>query len=143
MQNAKKIIIILLGILLVVAFFLPWLQAKTALSAWDLSFGKDAKMYLGTRLRYGLGVIPLAGLFIALLALLNKNFALKPLLYSIPLLTLAAIGVYIKIKMGKMMQFDKEHLDFILSLIGIGVWLTLVPSVILPFLSFGKKAGRR
>jgi len=74
---------------------------------------------------------------------LNKDFMLKPLLYSIPLLALAAMGVYIKIKMGKMMQFDKEHLDFVLSIIGIGIWPTLGAAVILPFLSFGKKKGRR
>jgi len=93
MQNAKKIAIILLAFLLVVAFFLPWLNAKVALSAWDLSFGKNAHLYLGTRLRYWRSCYSAGRPFYSVLAVLNKDFMLKPLLYSIPLLALAAMGV--------------------------------------------------
>jgi hypothetical protein len=137
MQTNNKSVIITLSAILVAAFFMPWVKFFVSLSAWDMLFG-EAGRYLDTGFKYIAILIPIAGALIIYGAAFNKeNYPLsKQFLFLLPILTLIVIAVAIGAKIGdsggRMRDSDVEN---VIKIFGIGFWLTLIASIILPFLN--------
>jgi hypothetical protein len=137
MQTSNKGVIITLSAILVAAFFMPWVKFFVSLSAWDMLFGQAAA-YIDTGFKYIGILIPVAGALIIYGAAFNKeNYPLsKRFLFLLPVLTLIVIAVAIDAKIrdsgGGIRNSD---VDNIIKIFGIGFWLTLIASVVLPFLN--------
>ena len=137
MQKNNKSIIIGVAAVLVAAFFMPWIKIFGSFSAWDIVFG-DIGQYVDTPFRYAAALIPIAGILIIYgAAFNNENYPVpKTLLFILPILTLIVLAIVIGDKLGggggNMRSSD---FDGIMQIIGIGFWLTLIGSIILPFLN--------
>jgi len=136
-KGSNKAVIIVVGAILVAVFFIPWITAFVSLSAWDMVFGNAGDM-IGSSFRYIAVLIPVAGILIIYgAAFNNENYPLsKSFLFILPILTLLTIGIVIGGELGKGGGRIGSGNDFneILKVFGIGFWLTVICSVILPFL---------
>lgn len=136
MQANNKSVIITLAAILVAAFFMPWIKFFVSLSAWDMLFG-DAGRYIDTAFKYIALLIPIAGGIIIYGAAFNKeNYPVdKKLLFVIPIITIALLIIAIYFKLGDNGgRIRNSDLKEIFQIFGIGIWLTLISSIILPFL---------
>jgi len=136
MQTNNKSVIITLAAVLVAAFFMPWVKFFVSLSAWDMLFG-EAGRYIDTGFKYIAILIPIAGAIIIYgAAFNNENYPIaKGLLFRLPLITLVVLIIAIVSKIGDTGgRFRSSDLENITNIFGIGFWLTLVASIILPFL---------
>src|ERR1700712_5522006 len=135
MQTNNKGVIITLSAVLVAAFFMPWVKFFVSLSAWDMLFG-EAGRYIDIGFKYIAVLIPIAGAIIIFGAAFNneKYPISKGLLFRLPLITLAVLIIAIIAKIGDTgSKFRGADLENIIQIFGIGFWLTLVTSIILPF----------
>src|SRR5215813_8603964 len=96
MQANNKSIIITTAIILVAAFFMPWLKYFVNFSAWDMIFG-EAGQYIDTGFKYIAFIIPLSGIMIIYgCAFNNENYPIsKVLLFRLPILTLITLTIAI------------------------------------------------
>lgn len=136
MQTNNKSVIITLSAILVAAFFMPWVKFFVSLSAWDMLFG-EAGRYIDTGFKYIAILIPIAGAIIIYgAAFNNENYPIaKGLLFRLPIITLVILIIAIISKIGDTGgRFRSSDLENITKIFGIGFWLTLVASIILPFL---------
>lgn len=137
MQTNNKAVIITLAAILVAAFFMPWVKFFVSLSAWDMLFG-EAGQYIDTGFKYIAILIPISGAVIVYgEAANNENYPInKGLLFKIPIITFVVLIVAIVSKIndggGRLRSSDLENIT---KVFGIGFWLTLIASVILPFIS--------
>lgn len=132
----KKIITIVSGSILVAAFFMPWIKAFVSLNAWDIVFG-TAGEFINSSLRYVLVVIPISGVLIIYSAAGKNSLTtkFKSLLTILPLLTLIFVGIVIVNKIdANWGGVSSREFREISNLFGIGFWLTLLCSLVLPFL---------
>lgn len=133
MLTNSKSIIIAAGAVLVAAFFMPWVNTFFALSAWDIFF-RDISRSFDATLRFGAAIIPITGILVIYgAAFNNERYVLpKKLLFLLPVITLIMIAIAIG---SKFSQEEIRGFDTIIliRLFGIGFWLTLVASIILPF----------
>jgi hypothetical protein len=134
-QSGNKALIIAFGAILVAAFFMPWISAFVSLSAWDMVFGDAGKM-IGSSFRFVVVCIPIVGILIIYGAAFNNgNYPIsKSLLFILPGLILVMIGIVISSKLGLGEGMSSNGSGEILKIFGIGFWLTLICSIILPFL---------
>ncbi len=142
MQTNNKSIIIIIAVILIAAFFMPWLKYFANLSAWDMVLG-EASQYIDTAFKYIALLIPIAGVMIIYAAAFNnENYPIsKSILFNLPILTLVIIGIVIGEKVsnngGRMNSSDFDNL---IQIFGIGFWLTLIASILLPM--FGKSPAK-
>ena len=140
MQKTKQVIPIILAVVLIVAYFLPWVSLFFNFTAWDVVFGRFGKL-LPDPIKYLSVLIPLSSLLIIYGAALNKENYLLPkgILFLLPILSLTIISVNLSV------THTKKHGNFdmgnIFQIFGIGLWLTVVGSIILLF--FIKKGKSR
>lgn len=135
MQTNNKSIIITLAAVLVAAFFMPWLKFFVSLSAWDMIFGQVGQ-YVDTSFKYLALLIPIAGAMIIYGAAFNdENYPItKGFLFRLPILTLIVITIAIAAKIGEGGgRVRSSGLENLTKVFGIGFWLTLIASIILPF----------
>ena len=134
-SNGNKSVIIVAGAILVVAFFMPWITAIVSLNAWDMVFGTVGDV-IGSSFRYIAVFIPISGVLIIYGAAFNNgNYPVaKPLLFLVPILTFIVILVVISNKVGSSGGGSVTDLGNLTKAFGIGFWLTLICSIILPFL---------
>ncbi len=136
--------VIVVAALLVCAFFMPWINILGNISASDLVFG-DIGRFFDNGFKYVTVIIPIAGILIILeAAFSNKNYIPTSFLLFLPLLTLIMIGIAIGAKAnsfsGMRIGTGTDFENFI-KIFGVGFWLTLIGSFILPFL--GQNSGKR
>ena len=139
MQTSNKSIIIIVAAVLVAAFFMPWIKYFVSLSGWDMIFG-EAGQYIDTGFKYLALLIPIAGILIIYgAAFNNENYPVpKRLLFALPILTLVIIILTIVVKINESGgRLRSSDLDNIMQVLGIGFWLTLIASIILPNLQNG------
>lgn len=136
MQTNDKNIIITVAAALVASFFMPWITMFGSINAWDIVFGSAGEL-LNTSFRYIAVIIPVSGILIIYGAAFNNGDypVSRQLLFILPILTLIVIAIVIGAKIsdsgGSMRGSDFENL---IKIFGIGFWLTLIGSIILPFL---------
>ena len=136
MQTNNKSVIITLSAILVAAFFMPWVKFFVSLSGWDMLFG-EAGRYIDTGLKYIAILIPIAGAIIIYgAAFNNENYPVaKGLLFRLPIITLVILIIAIVSKIADTGgRFRSSDLENITKIFGVGFWLTLAASIILPFL---------
>lgn len=127
--NKNKIIIV--AAVLVLAFFMPWLKYFLSLSGWDMVFGS-----LGSVIDSGLKILVIlipvsAGIILYGAAYNNENYPIsKSILFRVPLVTIIITTLVI---MTNMDELGAGFGDF-LGLLSIGYWLTLIGSIVLPYL---------
>jgi hypothetical protein len=144
MPTNNKRIVITIAAALIAAFFMPWLTFFVSLSAWDMIFGA-AGQYIDTALKYIVVVIPLTGALIVYgTAFNNEEYPIsKGLLFRLPLCTLIVITIAIAFKISAGGgQAGSSGLENILKAFGIGFWLTLIGSIILPFNLTPSRTGK-
>ena len=134
MRSYNKIIIIIVAGVLVAAFFMPWIKVVESINAWDMVFG-DIGKFNSTSLRYIAVIIPISSILIIYgAAFNNENYPISKLfLFILPILTLIVVIITTG---DKMSGSDLSNLIkiFGIKIFGIGFWLTLIGSIILPFL---------
>ena len=136
-QSTNKGIIITVAIILILAFFMPWINVFANLSAYDIVFGRMGE-FINTSFRYIVVLIPISGILIIYAsAFNNENYIIsKSVLFGVPLTTLIVIGIVVAIKasedVGGVVSPDFEK---IIKIFGIGFWLTLACAITLPTLS--------
>lgn len=136
MQSNTKGIVVTIAAILVIAFFLPWITLFIGISAWDIVFGGIGQ-YANTPFKYLSILIPVSGALIVYGAAFNgERYALpKGLLFLLPLLTLIALTLALVIRTNEYTRdMRMSDLNTITSVLGIGFWLTVIASIILPFL---------
>lgn len=143
MQTSNKSFVVIVAAVLVAAFFMPWIKFFVGISAWDMIFG-DVGKFIDTGFKYLALLIPIAGaLIIYGAAFNNENYPLqKRLLFAIPILTLAIIILTLATKIsgsGGRRGSDLAEMmeEGLFKVLGIGFWLTLIASIILPTLKSG------
>lgn len=123
---------------LIVAFFLPLVSVMGifSVSSFETVFGsaadsgKDASRFL-------LLVFPLAGILLLIGALNNEKYIVsRKLLAWLPLATIIGIIIYIIVEQAGRSTESGGSIMGIFDLLGIGAWLTLVVSLVLPFANF-------
>ena len=134
----KKIWTIILGGLIILGFFLPYLQfgGILAVSGFDLVFnssrtlGSDSISKL--ELYFWL-IIPLAGLLLLLGALNNEKYILsRGFLKWLPLLGLLFIFARFTFAAdGNVNRTDGDMYSTIIKLLGSGYWISLVAAILL------------
>jgi len=130
---SKKSLAIVLSLLLIVAFFLPYLSyGPISYSGWNVVFGNHEVSGLSSsgRSLYLCLLIP-GGALLLLIGILTKdNFSSAGIIYWVPL-----IGVLYIIIMLYLQTTGTGGMslgDFI-SVFGYALWLTLIAAIILPF----------
>jgi len=139
-QSTKtKGIVIVLGIILVLAFFMPWLKidffASISLSGWDMVFG-DAGKIIENELKYIALLIPVSGILIIMGAGFNNERYILPkeILFLAPFLSIYMISFIILLIFGNGGPLQNSDLT---RFFGMGVWLTFISSLILLFFIVG------
>ena len=139
MKSDNKSLRIALAAILLAAFFMPWFKFFVSVNAWDMVFGDVGDM-IDSPVRYLAIIIPVSGLIIIYSAAFNneKYPISKRLLFTLPLITLVIIVI---ISIGKIGEGGNGgeigNSDFgeLIKALGIGFWLTLISSILLPFIS--------
>jgi hypothetical protein len=139
MKSDNKNLVIALAAILLAAFFMPWLKFFVSVSAWDMVFGNVGDM-IDSPVRYLAIIMPVSGLIIIYSAAFNneKYPISKQLLFALPLITLIIIGIIIIGKIGESGnggEIGNADVGELIKAFGIGFWLTLISSIILPFKS--------
>ena len=136
MQSNYKTIIIIVATILFFGFFMPWFKFLLSISAWDIIFGRTSE-YINSKIKYVILLIPATGLMIIFCAVFNNNNYPIPkrILFSLPLLIFIGIALDIVFEIDKSKRgFHNFGFENFLKIFGIGFWLTLITSAILPFL---------
>ncbi len=136
MENNNKTKIIIVAAILLAAFFMPWISFFASMSAWDMVFGTLGQA-VDSPARFLLLLIPIAGILIIYSEAFNKGRYQIPksVLYFIPILTLIIMAILVYSKMGGGGSgMGDSNPEQILKVFGIGFWLTLIGSIVLPFL---------
>jgi hypothetical protein len=122
----KKTLTIILAVALLIAFFLQWGSGFAGkFSGFDLvtAKGADWKQYI-------LILIPLSALLL-LLGAFNGNYALgRGLLCVLPILTILFMFIILPIIDGVSLKYVFKSLG---KGYGVGLWLTIVSSLVLAF----------
>lgn len=131
MSITHKNKIIIVAAVLVLAFFMPWLKYFLSLSGWDMVFGSLSSV-IDSGLKILVILIPVsAGIILYGAAYNNENYPIsKNILFRVPLVTIIITTLVI------MTNMDSLGAGFgdLLSLLSIGYWLTLIGSILLPYL---------
>jgi hypothetical protein len=133
MQTNNKNVIITIAAILVLGFFMPWFHMYAGLSAWDMLFG-DAGRIIDVGFKYLALLIPISGgIIIYGAAFNNESYPVsKNILFRIPILTLIVITIIIGNKLSDLGARGSD-IEYVYKIIGIGFWMTLIASLILPF----------
>jgi hypothetical protein len=145
MQNNNKSIIIIVSAILLVSFFLPWINFFVRISAWEMLFGKMVN-YIDTDFKYIAVLIPLTSIIIIYCAAFNneKYPISKGLLFIMPMLTLIVISMAIVFKIDSNAgRYGSADLESIIKVFGIGFWLTVISSFVLPFINSQSTTAKR
>ena len=127
----KKTLSIILGVLLIVSFFLPYLSVGGFIKAsgFDIISGKDAMggegSSSGSADKYIMLLTPVAGLLLLFGALNNNNYILgKPVLG-----VLALFGVLYPLIRG-VIDGGTDGLEYIFRFLGVGFWLGVAGAIL-------------
>lgn len=139
MKPDNKNLCIALAAILLAAFFMPWFKFFVSINAWDMVFGDVGDM-IDSPVRYLAVIIPLSALIIIYSAAFNneKYPIPKQLLFGLPLVALVIIGIVIIGKIGESGnggEIGSSDFGELIKALGIGFWLTLISSIVLPFRS--------
>jgi amino acid permease len=134
-----RMITILASVLLVIAFFMPWISvgALFSVSAWDILTGRfENTPPWGA---YVLLLVPIAAALLLFQKLMSKPA--WRLLYFVPLLAIVGLFTYTYIeyertrtdadRMDIDFSFNQDFVSTILEVVGIGFWLTIMLSIFL------------
>lgn len=139
MQN--KVLVLAISAVLVVAFFLPWIDYFTSQSAWDLILGNTSK-YIESSFKYTLLLVPISGVLIFYGSLLSEGSYVirQKILFRLPILTLIVITIVIAANIS---ENASESVDFekFIKIFGVGFWLTVIASALLAFLPIASGAA--
>lgn len=125
----RRTFTIIAALILVIAFFLPYVNAGGAhISGFDSLFGKYSKA--GKDLKYLWLVIPIVGLLLLYGELKKKYFVRRHTLCWIPLLILLLMLFIFPLIDGSSL---KTIFNSFSHGIGIGMWLTIAASIALAF----------
>ncbi len=132
-----RMITILASVLLVIAFFIPWLSFGNlaSISAWNLLTG-DFGQHLPWQL-YILFLVPIAAAVLLFQKLMSKST--WRLLYFLPLLAIVGLFTYAYIEYERTRSTDGLDIDIsnenftstVMELVAFGFWLTLALSLLL------------
>jgi hypothetical protein len=119
---SKKNLTIILCLVLLVSFFLPYVAG---FSGFDLVFGKYKVMNNG-----GLAsvLIPLGGILLLFGAISGNNFSTMGIIFWMPLVGIAVLILMLYLKISNLVGIGD-----IISSFDYGLWLSLVAAIILPF----------
>ena len=138
-SNNNKSLGIALAAILLAAFFMPWFKFFVSINAWEMVFGNVGDM-IDSPVRYLAIIIPVSGLIIIYsVAFNNEKYPIsKRLLFALPLVTIVIIGIIIIGKIGESGnggEIGNSNFGELIKALGIGFWLTLISSILLPFIS--------
>lgn len=121
----RKTITIILGALIILAFFLPYINVAGFLkfSGFEIVTGKEMSEGKGAAERYVILLAPIAGILLLAGGLTGKSILPRPVLG-----VLALVGTLYIIIRG-MMETNGQGMSQVFSLLGIGFWLSLIASI--------------
>jgi hypothetical protein len=123
----KKTISLILGGLLILAFFLPYINVAGLfkISGFDIvAGGKDMSGEKGSLERFVLLLAPLAGVLL-ILGGINGDKSILPR----PVLGILALAGTLYPIIRGLMESKGEGMSQILSFLGIGFWISLIASI--------------
>jgi hypothetical protein len=125
----KKTLSIILGIILIASFFLPYLNLAGLfkVSAFDIIKGggvMEGRSSKGSPDKYIMLLTPIAGVLL-LIGALNNNFILGRVLLGI----LALVGILYPVT-RMLIDSGGEGIGEIFGFLGIGFWLALVAGIV-------------
>jgi len=112
---------------------MPWINF-VSVSGWDFVFGSVGNI-IDTKFKFVVVLIPLSSIIIIWGTVYNKGKypVGKRFLFSIPLLAIIAGGALTSGLISGKDEFNSKNSGEGLEIIGIGLWLTLISSIILCF----------
>lgn len=131
----KKTITIVLSLILLIAFFLPYISNGPAkLSCYDIVFGKDGVEGLSSNGRYLFVtlLIPIGAILILLGVFIKDSFANNGLVFWMPLIGIVYIIVMLYITGSSALTVSE-----LVGWLGYGFWASLVAAILLPFSKSG------
>lgn len=136
--NNNKAVTIVASAVILAAFFMPWISIFGAsINAWSILFGDVGKL-VDTPFKFVALLIPFSAAMIIYGAAFNeeKYPLTKQILFLLPILTLIVIALVIGAKIGDSGgSLRSSDLENLFKIFGIGFWLTLIASIVLPFLN--------
>jgi hypothetical protein len=132
---SKKILSIILALILLICFFLPYLTiGSTSTSGFNIVFGKDGLEGISSSGRYLFVslLIPIGAVLLLIGAVINDSFTSSGFVYWMPL---AGI-IYILVSLYLGATGNNSEYIAIGEYVGIfsyGLWITLIAAIILPF----------
>lgn len=132
----KKTISIILAILLIVAFFLPYIsipEAEIKLSGYKIIFGKGGLFGSKGVLVYLILLVPI-GAVVALLTIFDDGSSNSGLANWLSLIGIIYVTIlmYSEMSKGATLAGGSLTISKFISVLGVGYWITLVASVLLP-----------
>lgn len=134
MQKNSKVGVVIPATILVISFFMPWINFFISINAWDVIFHSQ---FIDSIFKYLVLLIPISGIMIVYGTVFNKeNYLIsKDILFKLPVLILCGIALTIVIEIGTSKRGFRNS-DFVnfLKIFGIGFWVTVIASIVLFFL---------
>lgn len=128
-QN-NRYFIISISALLVLTFFMPWFKFIVGINAMEIVFGTIGDQ-INSKFRFTLLVFPICGILLSYIFLIKKEkiFKVTRLFFVIPLFTLSFVFLFYY-----SLTYNSQENTFvsITEFFGIGFWLTLIISILLP-----------
>ncbi len=136
--NESKGVTILVAAIVLAAFFMPWITFFGAsINAWSILFGEVGGL-VNTPFKYVSLFIPISTAIIIYEEAFNdKKYTIsKQLLLLLPILAFIIIALVIAAKINDSGgRIEGSDFGNLFKFFGIGFWLTLIGSIILPFLN--------
>jgi hypothetical protein len=139
MNQPKPIFSFIVPFALILGFFLPWIASFVGnLSAFDFilytykDYFNDVSENDVSDLVLILLIFPISGLIVLISNLSrNPNLNARTIFSVLPVITLIIFFIWLDSEKSGVFYWDFE--DFSLKGIGLGLWLTLIGSILLPF----------
>ena len=126
---SKKNLTILLSVILIVAFFLPFISAGTSFSAFDIVFGKVGGLTQNGRFLFVSLLVPIGAILLLLGAFTNDSFTKSGIVLWMPF-----IGVLYLVVMLYINGSSDLTVSELIGWLGYGFWILLVSSFLLLFM---------
>jgi len=130
---SSRITVISLALVLILSFFLPWIDTFIQVSAIDILFGSVSKQ-LESNFKYVILFIPISAGYIVFTELFNKGQYVfsKPVLFRIPFITALLILIVCSIEISKSNRgFRISDVERLIGALGVGFWIMFISAIVM------------